>query len=254
MVEFSVVTFNTWNCQGHFSRRLPLMVRGLRKVNADVVLLQEVFAQAPVGTHVGKRLAEALGLYLSFVPARKKLRTLNGAPILSHSGLAVLSKTPVLQQRTVRLPTDPRDGERLGQVALLQLGGLRVQVGNVHLTHLPDGDGLRRRQLETLVGALDKPADITILGGDMNADQGHAIFNALDGFAAANILGAQPRSSLNPVGGGVNDTGVIDHLYVRPAAGRDVICSARVALNDADAKTGMYASDHMAVVANVTVA
>jgi len=253
MSHISIVTFNTWNCQGRFPRRLPLMIAGLEALHADVILLQEVFAQAPTGMHAGERLADALGMAMSYVPARKKLRKLNGAPILSHSGLAVLSKTPILKSRSVRLPHDDRDGERLGQCVTLNVRGISLQIGNVHLTHLPDNDALRCQQLQTVLNDLDDHADLTIIGGDMNAPHGDTIFEVLEGFCAPHFGDGFPASSLNPMNGHEPTAGVVDHVFVRPALGLNVRWEARFELHAQDMLTGLYPSDHKALVANMTV-
>lgn len=248
MSEIIVATFNTWNCQGRFPRRLPLMIAGLERLQADVILLQEVFAQAPTGMHVGERLADALGMVLSYVPARTKVRKLNSVPILSHSGLGVLSKSPIMKSHSIRLPQDERDGERLGQCVTLNARGVKMQIGNVHLTHLADCDGLRRQQLQAVVAALDDDADLTLIGGDMNAPVGHSIFEVLEGFGAPCFTAGLPTSSLNPVNGEEIATGVIDHVFARIKPGRDIAWHARLALDDRDLKTGLYPSDHKALV------
>lgn len=253
MSEISIATFNTWNCQGRFPRRLPLMVAGLESLQADVILLQEVFAQAPTGMHAGERLADALSMSLSYVPARKKLRKLNGSPILSHSGLGILSKSPILKSRSVRLPQDDRDGERLGQCVTLNVRGVNLQIGNIHLTHLPDCDALRRQQLQTVVNELNDDADLTIVGGDMNAPYGHSIFEVLEGFSTPCFAGGLPTSSLNPMDGGELTAGVVDHVFARPAPGCDIAWHARLALDDRDVQTGLYPSDHKALVVRMTV-
>lgn len=251
MTHISIATFNTWNCQGRLARRLPLMIDGLAALKADIILLQEVFAQSPTGLHVGQRLASALGMDMHFVPARKKIRSLNGAPILCHSGLAVLSQAQIRDGHAVRLPMDERDGERIGQRVSLTLRGIDVCVGNMHLTHLPNADALRRRQLQTMLKACGETADLTVLGGDMNAPQGHALFKVLEGFVPLECRDAESASSLNPMADGSPPPGIIDHLFLRRNQGGDVSAKARLALHEGDARTGRYPSDHKAVVANL---
>lgn len=247
----SIATFNTWNCQGRFSRRLPLMIKGLAELQADVILLQEVFAQAPLGMHVGQRLADALDMEMHFVAARKKLRRLNGAPVLCHSGLAVLSKIPIRSAQTIKLPTDERDGERVGQCVTFTFQGRNITLGNMHLTHLPGADDLRRKQLRVMLKACSTTANMTLIGGDMNAPQGHELFDTLEGFVVPDFGDAPQPTSLNPMPGCEEKSGVIDHIFVRGHAGGKVTCKARVALNERDDRTGLYPSDHMAVVVNL---
>lgn len=251
MSRITVATFNTWNCQGDLPGRLPLMVDGLRPLGADVILLQEVFAEAPSGFHVGAHVADALGMHLSFLPARKKLRTYQGAPTLCHSGLAVLSVAPPLGQQAVRLPIDERDGERLGQIVKLDWGGLSIQLGNVHLTHLADADDLRRRQLQEVLVHLGDTADLSIIGGDMNAPLGHPLFDVMGGFRVSHWQGV-PQGTLNPVDGEAG-AGIIDHIYVRADEVLHVDMTSRPALCDQDCHSGLYPSDHRAVVSEIVI-
>jgi len=255
MPRLKVATFNTWNCQGRFDCRQPLMVEGLRALDADVLLLQEVFSQAPGGFDFGRCLAQDLGLHIASVPARKKLRKFNKTPLLSHSGLAVLAKTPVRPVTTVPLPEDRHDGERLGQIARLDWQGLNLVIANVHLSHLADADDLRRRQLMALLGRVPVGYDLLVLGGDMNMDTAHADLAKLRqdyGFAQAAFgPGAHPQSTLNPIARVGPHGGVIDHLFVKAAADHRVCAHARLALDEADPKHGIFPSDHKGLVAEV---
>jgi len=230
--------------------RLDLIADGLQQLNADIILLQEVFAQVPVGIHTGKYLAKALGLSLSFIPARKKLRMLGDKPTLCYSGLAVLSKSKPFNTHPIRLPMDERDGERIGQMTNLHMFGLNLQIGNVHLSHLNDADALRRQQLETMVKAMDRNADISILGGDMNAPQGSDVFQGAPGYVSPNFTEKIPFSSLNPVNGYGTDIGIIDHLFLKTRK-KILAINARIALDTPDTQTGLYPSDHKAVVMDV---
>lgn len=250
MPPITVATYNTWNCQGRFDRRLNLMAAGLKALDADIVLLQEVFAQAPSGLDAGRRLADELGMFLAYQPARKKLRKINGAPILGHSGLAVLSKTPPLATASVRLPSDPRDGERLGQLVRLTVKDLSVCVANVHLTHLSGADELRAAQLTALTEKMRVGNDLGLVGGDMNAPLGHGLFGALAGFQGVSFENDPPVTTLNPVAGETSEAGVIDHIYVKCGGGKATL-RARTALDMPDPKSGLFPSDHMAVVAEI---
>lgn len=63
-------------------------------------------------------LANALSMWSAVLPLRRKRRRIDGVETDSSSGLAVLSRLPILAQRAVPLTSDPRDGERaaLGSV------------------------------------------------------------------------------------------------------------------------------------------
>jgi len=257
MNPLSIATFNTWNCQGSLDRRLPLMVAGLADLDADVILLQEVFAQIPRGLNVAQRLANELNMDFAYSPARKKIRLLGDAPLLCHSGLAVLVKGSVKKYETVCLPEDARDGERLGQWVSVKTGDISVLIGNVHLTHLKDEDQLREKQLQTLVHHRETQGrhDVCILGGDMNLKANHPIFHRLHKTNGLHPIAFtqdhSPRTSLNPIDGNDVDAGVIDHIFVKADQKTIVAAHARPALNKPDGQKGIYPSDHMAIVANI---
>lgn len=254
MTQMTIATFNTWNCQGRFSRRLRLMSDGLKSLDADVVLLQEVFAQAPDGLNVARRLARETNMYCAFVPAREKVRKLDGMPILSQSGLAVLSRQPIRTSQAVRLPMDERDGERVAQVVEVVNDGLVWRFANVHLTHLADRDDLRRAQLDCLIGEMGQGGDVRVIGGDMNASVESSVFEPVHGFLPPAFPPEMtPLSTLNPVNGCPPKAGVIDHLFVAPRPGCCADIMAHAALNVPDPRTGHYASDHAAVVGRVAV-
>lgn len=259
MAHLRVLTFNTWNCQGDFDRRLALMTLGLKAMNADVILLQEVFSPVPGGHFGGEDVArtfgDALDMSVAHAPARKKLRSLNGAPVLCCSGLAVLVRGTIRDHQAVRLPEDARDGERLGQVVSATIGGRGVLIANAHLSHLSGEDDLRQRQLDVLIDhAARRPEhDVMVLGGDMNLAAGHSVLIALQtdqGFQCVEY-DVPPITTLNPIDGETTDMGVIDHVFVKPAGGWRVC--AHTALNTLDDASGLYPSDHMAVVADVEI-
>ncbi|OEJ65062.1 endonuclease/exonuclease/phosphatase family protein [Magnetovibrio blakemorei] len=257
MNHLSIATFNTWNCQGSLDRRLPLMVAGLAALDADIILMQEVFAQIPRGLNVAQRLANELNMDFVYSPAREKIRLLGDAPLLCHSGLAVLVKGAVKKHETVSLPEDARDGERLGQWVSVKTGDMSVLIGNTHLSHLQDEDQLREKQLQTLIHHRETQGrhDVCLLGGDMNLKTEHPIFQRLlksSGLQAISFAQDQsPRTSLNPIDDKAPDAGIIDHLFVKSDRKNIVTAHARPALHTLDGRKGLYPSDHMAIVADL---
>src|SRR5574341_409862 len=169
-----LVTLNTWKGDGPYALRLQAMVHQLRALQADVVALQEVFHAPQVGVHTGRTLAQALGMHLVFAPARRKRRWMSGQWVDSESGLAVLSRWPVAQQRLWPLPSIGADGERLALCCDLNVHGQPLRLVNTHLTHLGPcerGPALRQLQWQTLLThAVDGwPAHAPLLVcGDLN--------------------------------------------------------------------------------------
>ena len=148
-----LVSLNTWKCDGEYSRRLAAMEAGLGALAADVILLQEDFWAPDFDLHTAGRLGDALGLSCHSVPLRKKDRVVEGAVVRSFSGLSVLSRFPVLWNRTIDLPTHPDDGERSSQAVCLESSAGPLLVINLHLTHLSEAGELRRKQLAATLEA-----------------------------------------------------------------------------------------------------
>lgn len=166
-----LVSLNTWKAEGDYPRRVQAMGQGLAALSADVIALQEDLRTTDGLTHTALALARALGMQLSWVPARPKRRSVGLRHTPTTSGLAVLSRLPVLEQRVLALPEDGRDGERVAQgvrLAALHGGGWLV---NLHLTHLADRADLRRRQFQDALGwaAALAPGEPVLVCGDFNA-------------------------------------------------------------------------------------
>lgn len=96
-----------------------------------------------------------------------------GKKLDSTSGVAILSRMPILASRVIALPQDPEDGER----AALAVRIGQVEYISLHLTHLTDGAALRRIQLEAILRQID--IGPSLLGGDFNAGPASMLFDGL---------------------------------------------------------------------------
>jgi endonuclease/exonuclease/phosphatase family metal-dependent hydrolase len=243
--RLSAVTLNTWNCQGDYRRRLAAMMQGLAVLAPDIVLLQEVFSDRDGRDNTAKHLAAKLGLNCAFHPARTKTRRLNGEEIRCSSGLAILSRHPILWSERFVLPSDPRDGERIVQFSEIALDRTRLLLVNLHLSHLEFADNLRRRQLDAIIERMSGAWDHVLLGGDFNATPDAALFDA---FAErSNIIAMHALAATAPGLG-------IDHLYaIRRRNGAPLLISAANATLDEPDESGVLASDHVGVQAWLTL-
>ena len=79
----SLITLNTWKCDGDYPRRLTLMRRELARLDPDILALQEVFVDAEsqvgtaatlavVGDHVWAMLEPLLALDGATLRARRR--------------------------------------------------------------------------------------------------------------------------------------------------------------------------------------
>jgi endonuclease/exonuclease/phosphatase family metal-dependent hydrolase len=168
-----LVTLNTWKGDGAYRRRLIAMAEGLRSETPDIVLLQESLGAPEARLDTAAYLAETLGMDHVAWHGRRKRRMVEGQELDCTSGVAVLSRMPILASRIIALPSDPEDGERAALAA--RIG--QVEYVSLHLTHLADGAALRRNQLETILRQID--IGPSLLGGDFNAEPASMLFDEL---------------------------------------------------------------------------
>ncbi len=252
MASFTILTLNTWKCDGDYVRRLQLMADALAALDPDVIMLQEVFASADGAWDTSVHLAEVLDMRRAYHPARFKKRCVNGTPSDSYSGLAVLSHGRQRDHHAFPLPGTDGDGDRWAQSIVIETEGQPVRVVNTHLTHVDggvegggaDGDGARLKQARRMIEVLGTgPKDIpTIVGGDFNAE--------LEDPAMQWIL-AQDAMTLHRID--MNRPTLsccercVDHLLVAPPLG----VSQVMRVMDQPANDHTLPSDHHGIMARL---
>ena len=254
-MELTLLTINTWKCDGNYYIRRAVLLRELAAARAQVILCQECFRSADGHTDTLEYLAAGLGMTAYFVPARRKERLLDGERVDSFSGLGILTSLPVSDQAIIDLPSAAADEDRKVQLlTLVPQPGLKMLIANIHLTHLRD-DRLRREQLSTLLEAIrNDSADIRLIGGDWNAEADSSILHdtlqparALDCFRLGG--GSGPRISL--LESMRNDRPIcVDHFFALPGTGQEPypsVLRADILLDKPDAASGLYPSDHFGI-------
>lgn len=220
--RFTVLTFNIHGGRTPHGLDLEAIAAEVRRAHADVVLLQEVdrglsrteFLDEP------EILGRALGMPVYFQ-----------ARVRSN---AILTRFPVTEWGSVRLPQWPGKSQRRLVHASVLVEGQHVQVFNTHLDHT--SAGLRLAQARAVREALARHADEpVVLGGDLNAAPGGAVLETLgrdlsDAWAAAGegpgytVPAHNPRtridyvlhnSWLTPRSAQVIPSGGSDHAAVR---------------------------------------
>jgi endonuclease/exonuclease/phosphatase family metal-dependent hydrolase len=155
---------------------LDLTLATLRRLDADVVALQEVDRDLPRsgGVDQARVLAEALGMSFRFAPAllgtpgSHGWRPVDAAvddPGGPAYGIALLSRLPLDQVEVVRLPRRGHEEPRVAQVAEVAAGGGRVTVTGTHLSFVPRS-GIA--QLRALLRRLGGRGGRRLLLGDLN--------------------------------------------------------------------------------------
>lgn len=254
-----LVTINTGKCDGPYRERVAWLAEEVKRLRPDVLACQEVFREEEGERDTLEALKRALGMQAAWAPARYKPRTCEGEEVSGWSGMALLSRRPWTYVDTVELPSDPRDGERVAQVGLLEIEQESVVIANVHLTYLRDAEALRARQIETVLshpligmrqalravcGDFNSAADGAFMKGLLSRDETPYL---LDCYVAGR--GEGERSTLAPRDEASQARPCVDYILSVAEAPHQhpVFTSSAVVLKTPDPKTGALPSDHYGV-------
>jgi endonuclease/exonuclease/phosphatase family metal-dependent hydrolase len=256
-----VATWNVWWRFGPWRERQPAIVESLRRIDADVVALQEVW-DTEDGAGQPETLARALDYEHVFVP---------GFDAGDASfGNAILSRWPIAESETRGLPTTPTTDEfRVALKAEVDGPRGRFEVYTTHLNWRYDESHVRQTQVRVLaefVAESEGRSFPPIVCGDFNADPGADEVRMLTGRAAVPVprlvfIDAWDAAGTGPGFTWSNDNPFaardlepdrrIDYVLVGwpKVRGAGHVVEARVAA--IDAIDGVYPSDHYAVVAEL---
>ena len=163
----TVATWNLWWRFGPWEERQPAILKTLRAADADLVCLQEVWAEED-GPDQAAVLADALGMHMvrSATPFREGVAF----------GNAVLSRWPITSTMVVTLPRpDGRPSHRQAVVAHVDSPRGNIPVISTHIDHRFDGSVNRMAQAAGLCRLVDEVRGDpstgfpTIVGADLNA-------------------------------------------------------------------------------------
>lgn len=286
MHRLRVVTLNLWGNEPPLDRRLDLATRQLAELDVDVVGIQEV---RPLDGRAGRTTADVLGERLGMqvvhsVSLRWDDDQLRAGMPGGQEGLAILSRYPVLDTRTLALPE-----ARPTEARILLSAQLDTPAGPIwcHVTHLHYrlDDGVAREQqvvaIDDAIRQLGRHADSPpqILMGDFNATADSDEMRFLRGLHTlagrrTHWQDAWLRLHPEPQPGDTPAQGItwasdneqtrplrsldldrrIDYVLVttRKKDGRGTIHRCEVVLTDRD-DVGVCASDHYAVLAEIQI-
>jgi endonuclease/exonuclease/phosphatase family metal-dependent hydrolase len=256
-----VATWNVWWRFGPWQERQPAIAETLRRLDADVIALQEVWDTAD-GVGQPAALADALGYHYASAPGFDAGDALFGN--------AILSRWPIAASETRILPTTPTTDEF--RVALrVDVDGPRgrFEVYTTHLNWRYDESHVRQAQARALAEFVAESKGRTyppILCGDFNAEPDSDELRMLTGRAAVpvprlvfidawDVAGHGPGytwSNDNPFAArDLEADRRIDYVLVgwRKARGAGHVVGARVAA--VDPVDGIYPSDHYALLAEL---
>lgn len=237
--SLSVVTLNLWHDKKDWPRRQDMIVRELKALRPDVILLQEVLQDAALPNQAGT-LAQQLGYHYRFFSADPPSQA-------RRYGNAILTRAPQRQSRETRL--QPLDDYRT-------VGWVRIDIAdrplNVYVTHLhyrPEGGDIRAQQVRSLLEFIgstrgDAPS---VLAGDFNTRADAPELQPLTAMFADAYAAAHPGEAVNAPEHTTLNTHLghppvrIDHVFFEVDAFRSD--EARIILDRPDAG-GAWPSDH----------
>lgn len=283
MENFTILTINTWKCEGAYPQRIHWMASEIERLKPDIVVCQEVFWSTSGKYDTFKILQpepkiqhEQAGnkknrlAYASYSAARIKSRNVHGQYLESASGLGILSSYPIIDSFAVKLPEHPADGERIAQFSIIEINHVRLLIINTHLTHLKVEDGLRLNQIEKILSQvkLQESFDAILLCGDFNCTEDsntiqylyqHPDFKVSNAFRLAEVRSAKhitlPKKLNSELQApNANDGRCIDFIFVleKKHHANITVDLAQVVL-DKPGKAGEFPSDHFGVMASMKV-
>lgn len=258
---FRILTINTWKGDGNYEWRIQMMAQELYGLQPDIVCLQEAVRTADFKIDTAQYLADFLGMEMVYAPARLKQRTIEKAEHFCHSGLAILSASPIETHWFTAIPTCEEDPERLTLTAQLYRNEKLITITNLHLTHIAGRNALR---LEQFVQTVTKNIEATgnsywFCCGDYNCFLDQTILDAVETKTRPVKIhdcyldggGKLPGETL-----AYSDTAPgnnrIDYIFslVRHSSNSFETRNAKIVLNNPDFE-GCYPSDHFGVCVDI---
>lgn len=258
MPAIRFVTFNLCGLQYNwFDRRATAVIRGLARLNPDVVCLQETTVRFEQTVYdQAAHLGEALGLHVvAFCPYGNPVEVMSQ----EQGGIAVIARWPIRDVCHQRLPPGQhhRPDERVALLLTLLAPEKNLHVVTTHLAWRPEQTEVRTMQLGLLLDRLARrgwlqPGTPLVLAGDLNAtDDEPAIALANErlqdawksrhpGWPGYTYLADNPYSGRWPT-----FDRRLDYIFCSPDA---VVRTAAVVLDEPDP---VYPSDHFGVMADI---
>jgi endonuclease/exonuclease/phosphatase family metal-dependent hydrolase len=206
-VSLRVLTLNVHGGQGPGGFDMGRLTDFLRRADVDVALLQEVDRARPRSRYVdmpavlasGTGMEVAYGLNVRLGPRR------------GVSGIATLSRHPIVEQLLTHLPRRPGLKQRGVLRTDLDVDGLTVSVFNTHLEHARPT--MRNRQLAAVRGPVAATPHPVVLGGDLNAYPGSGTLGIARAFLRDAWSAGTGTGATSPASGPRNR---IDYLLYAP--------------------------------------
>lgn len=246
------MTLNLWNLEGDWRSRRVEVVAWLRRLEPDVVCLQEI-VEAPDGRNQARWLADAVGGYQVAFAGRDAG---NG----NQFGNAVLSRWPIDAVGDADLPSTLVEGEIQRLVVHARTRG--IDAFSTHLNFRFADGAVREGQVQALAGFVNETAaGPVVIGGDFNAEPGSTEMRFLCGLTSLGGRSVYFHDAWRVAGGGgpgltwdnrnsfaaaerEPDRRIDYVLSTAPVDAARVVCDRSL--------TGTFASDHFGLLAEIS--
>jgi endonuclease/exonuclease/phosphatase family metal-dependent hydrolase len=245
--SLQVATLNIRNLADRWDERLPLLLADMAALQPDLLGLQEVVYVLQQDRLIG---AAGAGRYES-------TRGWAGRP---EYGNALLTREPLVADAAERLDLGLTRSAIRARIELP--GGASVVAVVTHLHHVTADEAARDEQARILADWLADapPADALVVVGDFNAEPDEPAYGRMRtaGFRSAFLEANQaepertwPSGLVGPAIDTDGPPGCLDYIWLRGAIAVD---SCRLAFDrPAIGDPGLYPSDHLGLVARLTV-
>lgn len=264
-----VLTWNVWWRFGPWQARRQAIATTLEELGCDLIGLQEVWADDQ--ENLAGWLADRLGMHWTWAasdrPGRWHSRL---GDATADVGDAVLSRWPITERATLRLPTaGGRDDGHQALYTLVDAPERPVAFFTTHLNSAPHESAVRCAQVRALARFIAARQDRTtfpaVVTGDYNALPDSDEMRLLGGYRTAPVVPGQvlldvweyadpaaPAATWDPANPYAarnrEPPGRIDYIHVGPPGHRYVRSVRRAGDHSVD---GVWPSDHAAVLADL---
>jgi len=206
-MEFSLTTLNLYG-PNDWKNRKPKIIKYLRGLQSDVVVLQEVVSSKKISRdcNTAQIINQALGYQTEASTVKRPIDD----RVYGHfdEGLAILSKHPLIREPVIvdpiQAPGDPHT--RFMQMAGLAIGSWAVWLRHLHASLLKPGPDFATAHIRQAFAYQAKHGENDILVGDFQRDD---VGNAIPEWANQYVASTDGRSDITQPDA-IGDEGVLE--------------------------------------------